>query len=168
MEVKENRELTQKKYSELLDNIKSEYLKNNDAMVGSIVAQDDYYGKNDHTNELECARWLIKKFGGIVVLLSESRLRNKKTPDFLWDGKFWDLKTPTGSGKRTIDNQFDKIKYQIGEQPGGMVLDCSHLAFDIDDIIEKTSKRIILSDFIGDVIIKKNDEIIVIIKKDRT
>ena len=50
VEVKKNKDLNQKNYSEIVDNVQSEYLKNNDTMAGSIIAQDDYYGKNDHTN----------------------------------------------------------------------------------------------------------------------
>lgn len=41
--------MNQKNYSELVDNVQSEYIKNNDAMAGSIIAQDNYYDKNDHT-----------------------------------------------------------------------------------------------------------------------
>lgn len=50
VEVRKNKDLNQKNYSEIVDNVQSEYLKNNDTMAGSIIAQDDYYGKNDHTN----------------------------------------------------------------------------------------------------------------------
>lgn len=167
VEAKENRELNQKKYSELVDNIQSEYLKNNDAMVGSIIAQDDYYGKNDHTNELECARWLVKKFGGVVVLLSESEIDGVKTADFLWDGKLWDLKTPTGSGKRTIDNQFAKIKNQIIHNPGGMILDCTYLSNSNFEVIESVSKRMILSCFVGDVIVVRNAHIVDILHNNK-
>ena len=56
VEVKKNKDLNQKNYSEIVDNVQSEYIKNNDAMAGSSIAQDDYYGMNDHTKKLECAR----------------------------------------------------------------------------------------------------------------
>lgn len=51
VEVKKNKELNQKNYSEIVDNVQSEYIKNNDAMAGSSIAQDDYHGKNDHTKK---------------------------------------------------------------------------------------------------------------------
>ena len=41
VEVKKNKDLNQKNYSEIVDNVQSEYLKNNDAMAGSSIAQDD-------------------------------------------------------------------------------------------------------------------------------
>ena len=41
VEVKKNKDLNQKNYSEIVDNVQSEYLKNNDTMAGSNIAQDD-------------------------------------------------------------------------------------------------------------------------------
>lgn len=104
---------------------------------------------NDHTNKLECARWLLKKFDGIVYLVTESDQKNTKLPDFIWDGRLWDLKTPVGCGKRTIDNQFKKIHKQIGNNPGGIIIDCSFTD------LEAVSKRMMLCKLEGDVIIKK-------------
>ena len=48
---RKNKDLNQKNYSEIVDNFQSEYIKNNDAMAGSSIAQDDYHGKNDHTKK---------------------------------------------------------------------------------------------------------------------
>ena len=45
VEVKKNKDLNQKNYSEIVDNVQSEYLKNNDAMAGSSIAQDDYQAR---------------------------------------------------------------------------------------------------------------------------
>lgn len=149
VEVKKNKELNQKNYSEIVDNVQSEYIKNNDAMAGSSIAQDDYYGKNDHTKKLEYARWLLKKFDGIVYLVTESNEKNTKLPDFIWGGRLWDLKTPVGCGKRTIDNQFKKIHKQTGNNPGGIIIDCSFTD------LEAVSKRMMLCKLEDDVIIRK-------------
>lgn len=51
VEAKKNKDLNQKNYSEIVDNVQSEYIKKNDAMAGSSIAQYDYYGKNDHTKK---------------------------------------------------------------------------------------------------------------------
>ena len=154
VEVKKNKDLNQKNYSEIVDNVQSEYIKNNDAMAGSSIAQDDYYGMNDHTKKLECAWWLLKKFDGIVYLVTESDQKNTKLPDFIWYGRLWDLKTPVGCGKRTIDNQFKKIHKQIGNNPGGIIIDCSFTD------LETVSKRMMLCKLEGDVIIRKKDFVI--------
>ena len=161
VEVNKNKDLNQKNYSEIVDNVQSEYIKNNDTMAGSSIAQDDYYGKNDHTKKLEYARWLLKKFDGIVYLVTESDEKNTKLPDFIWGGRLWDLKTPVGCGKRTIDNQFKKIHKQIGNNPGGIIIDCSFTD------LEAVSKRMMLCKLEGDVIIRKKDFVISILKKDR-
>ena len=99
--------------------------------------------------KLECARWLLKKFDGIVYLVTESDEKNTKSPDFIWDGRLWDLKTPVGCGKRTIDNQFKKIHKQTGNNPGGIIIDCSFTD------LEAVSKRMMLCKLEGDVIIRK-------------
>lgn len=104
---------------------------------------------NDHTNKLECARWLLKKFGGIVYLVTKSDEKNTKSPGFIWDGRLWDQKTPVGCGKRTIDNQFKKIHKQTGNNPGGIIIDCSFTD------LEAVSKRMVLCKLEGDVIIRK-------------
>ena len=41
VEIKKNKDLNQKNYSEIVDNVQSEYIKNNDAMAGSSIARDD-------------------------------------------------------------------------------------------------------------------------------
>ena len=38
VEVKKNKDLNQKNYSEIVDNVQSEYIKNNYAMAGSSIA----------------------------------------------------------------------------------------------------------------------------------
>ncbi|MDD5982216.1 MAG: hypothetical protein PUC07_00315 [Solobacterium sp.] len=100
------------------------------------------------------ARWFLKKFDGIVYLVTESDEKNTKSPDFIWDGRLWDLKTPVGCGKRTIDNQFKKIHKQIGNNPGGIIIDCSFTD------LEAVSKRMMLCKLEGDVIIRKKDFVI--------
>lgn len=110
---------------------------------------------NDHTNKLECARWLLKKFDGIVYLATESDEKNTKLPDFIWDGRLWDLKTPVGCGKRTIDNQFKKIHKRIGNNPGGIIIVCSFTDLDPEYILEAVFKRMVLCKLEGDVIIRK-------------
>lgn len=143
------------------------FLKENDFGVGTIKAESGFYeSKNDHKDEIEVSRWILKKFGGNVVLKKEiDEKKGIKSADYYWDGRLWNLKSPTGNGKRTIDNQFLKIEDQIKDSPGGMILDCTKLDFEINDILEKTAKRIKLNEFESDVIIKKGDKLIAILRK---
>ena len=41
VEVKKNKDLNQKNYSEIVDNVQPEYIKNNDTTAGSSIARDD-------------------------------------------------------------------------------------------------------------------------------
>lgn len=143
------------------------FLKENDFGIGTIKAEPGYYeSKNVHKDEIEVSRWILKKFGGNIVLKKEiDEQKGIKFADYYWDGRLWDLKSPTGNGKRTIDNQFVKIEDQIKDSPGGMILDCTKLDFEINDILEKTAKRIKLNEFESDVIIKKGDKLIAILRK---
>nr|DAG17101.1 MAG TPA: hypothetical protein [Caudoviricetes sp.] len=143
------------------------FLKENDFGIGTIKAESGFYeSKNDHKDEIEVSRWILKKFGGNIVLKKEiDEKKGIKSADYYWDGRLWDLKSPTGNGKRTIDNQFVKIEDQIKDSPGGMILDCTKLDFEINDILEKTAKRIRLNEFESDVIIKKGDKLIAILRK---
>ena len=51
--------------------------------------------------ELSAARILLEKFKKDIVFVSR---KNNRTPDFLIDGLFWELKTPTGTGKYNLQH----------------------------------------------------------------
>lgn len=76
---------------------------------------------------------------------------NHKTPDFVIDGAMWELKSPTGTGKRNIERQL-----QAGiKQSKNIVFDARRSKIHITKIrrtlsyqfrLAKTIKRIILID----------------------
>lgn len=143
--------------------VKKEYLRNAEAGVGTIRAEDGY-SHTLHKDEVKASQWILKNFGGNISLKNESKEDGVHTADYLWDGLLWDLKTPDGNGKRTIDNQFKNISKQISDAPGGMIMDCSNLSFTNNEIIAMTSKRIRLNHFEGDVIIKRDNTVISILR----
>ena len=51
--------------------------------------------------ELSAARILLEYFKKDIVFVSR---KNNRTPDFLIDGLFWELKTPTGTGKYNLQH----------------------------------------------------------------
>lgn len=51
--------------------------------------------------ELSAARILLEYFKKDIVFVSR---KNNRTPDFLIDGLFWELKTPTGTGKHNLQH----------------------------------------------------------------
>lgn len=85
------------------------------------VARDEGYEGPLHIEEIRMAEFLNKKFGGDIQLLKEANEDHVKTPDFLWNGKMWDLKTVTT--EKSADSAVRKGLKQIKENPGGIVLD---------------------------------------------
>ena len=55
--------------------------------------------------ELSAARILLEYFKKDIVFVSR---KNNRTPDFLIDGLFWELKTPTGTGKYNLQHAVNK------------------------------------------------------------
>lgn len=86
-----------------------------------IVTKDAGYEEALHAEEVNMAEFLNRKFGGDVQLLKEANEDKVKTPDFLWNGKMWDLKTVTT--EKSADTAVRKGLKQIKENPGGIVLD---------------------------------------------
>ena len=86
-----------------------------------IVTKDAGYEEVLHAEEVNIAKFLNGKFGGDIQLLKEANEDKVKTPDFLWNGKMWDLKTVTT--EKSADTAVRKGLKQIKENPGGIVLD---------------------------------------------
>ena len=98
--------------------------------------------------ELTPAQLLAKHFKTDVEFIPRS---NQKTPDFLINGVKWELKSPTGAGKRNIERQL-----QVGiKQSKNIVLDARRSKIHIARIknvlnyqfrLAKSAKRIVLID----------------------
>lgn len=146
-----------------------EYLLNATPGAGQIVEQEEneIYAafKTSDKDELAAAEWLKKNFGGDILLRGECKERGKKSADFQWKGKLWDLKSPTGSSKGTIAAQVRAVKHQIEANAGGLILDISKCPLDVEtikkDLERELNRRI---DFPMDVIIKRGDEIVCVLK----
>jgi hypothetical protein len=98
--------------------------------------------------ELTAAQLLAEYFKTDVEFISRS---NRKTPDFLINGVKWELKSPTGTGKRNIERQL-----QTGiKQSKNIVFDSRRSKIHIARIrnllnyqfrLAKSIKRIVLID----------------------
>ena len=62
-------------------------------------------------NELETAKY-FSALGKDIVFLRPSSIPNTHTPDILMDGVEWEMKTPLGNSKRTIEVCFRKAVKQ--------------------------------------------------------
>ena len=102
-------------------NITEEFLKAKDEKQSSVIYEE---GLNivKQSEEIKIAEWAADKFGGKIELLKDSG--EGLSPDYRWDGRLWDLKTPTG-GKNAIDQRIRHGVNQINNNPGGIIVDLS-------------------------------------------
>ncbi len=157
------------KRNEILPHIKNvtkDYFKESTPGIGTIQAEPTYYSKNNHDAEIKNSRWLLEKFGGNIQLITEPEVR--RVADYEWDGAYWELKSPEGSGKRTISNQFNSALKQIESNPGGLILETKNLKMNLtkEELVKECASEMIKKRFTGDVIIKNNDKLIAILHDD--
>lgn len=81
---------------------------------------EDEYDFTSHHDEINTAYFLYHLYGGHMVVLKESNALYQKTPDYLWNGKFWELKTI--SSEKSVDSAIRSALQQIKDNPGGIIL----------------------------------------------
>lgn len=114
--------------------------------VGKIVQEGGYLPEL-HVAEIRMAERIHSMFGGDITLLNEVNEQSIKTPDYLWRGKLWDLKT--ASTEKSADSAIRKGLKQIKNNPGGIILDYSGKNISIDElekVIDNRMKRGITGD----------------------
>ena len=118
--------------------VKAEYERNATPGEGKITF-DDNYDKTTHKAEINFAEWLHSKYGGDIHLLQESTVENVKTPDYIWNGKYWDLKTTTT--EKAANSAVRKGLKQIEINPGGIMLNYADKDISLDLVKENIIKR---------------------------
>lgn len=101
-------------------NVTNQYVRAATPGKGNIEYGAGYRIKG-HQQEISTANYIHEKFGGNIELLSESTKLNEKTPDFMWNGKYWELKTV--STEKAADSALRSALKQIQKNPGGVILD---------------------------------------------
>lgn len=104
------------------------------------VTYDNGYKTKGHQAEIDMAHSLHRAFGGDIKLLAESKEQGDKTPDFLWNGRCWELKGVTS--KSSIDRAVREAAKQIRTIPGGIILDISASGLSIEEIEAAIVQRI--------------------------
>lgn len=106
------------------------------------VRYENGYRKKGHKTEIEVANQLRDQFGGKFVLLKEANAQGIKTPDYLWRGKQWELKSI--STAKAADMAIRKATKQIAKTPGGVVLQCTG-SINTDELIRIVDDRAVRS-----------------------
>ncbi len=121
------------------------------------ITYDERFAKNKHKEEVKIANFLLNKFGGDINLLDESLQTGVKMPDYLWNGKYWELKTITT--EKAADSALRKALKQIENNPGGIVLDFKKEEKDFNFLLEIIDSRMQRSKVHGDIMIISDNKI---------
>ncbi|MDQ0153591.1 hypothetical protein J2S20_002312 [Moryella indoligenes] len=119
--------------------VTSEWLKR-DTSYGSVELYEEIDRKKQ-AQEIETAYWLRDMFGGDVKLLPEENI-GKPNPDYVWNGKIWELKRV--STPRSIDNQIHKAIKQLRSddyKEGGVVIDISRITISSEKALEIIAEK---------------------------
>ena len=125
----------------IIEDVTKKYLSEFTPNKGFISIPDEY-NQTLHKDEIKMAHWLSENIGGTITLINEKNKPNQKTPDYLWNGKFWDLKTITT--EKAADSAIRHGLKQIIENPGGLILDYNGNKLDkikLNDVIEDRLSR---------------------------
>lgn len=116
------------------------------------------------STEYDVAQWLYKKYGGDIKLLNEAVDDGVKMADYLWRGKYWELKSTTT--EKAANSAVRKAMQQIKENPGGIILNYTN---DINiqktiDVIEKRMNCTKKDENTIDIMIVQNGETKIILR----
>lgn len=114
--------------------------------------------------EKEAAEWLENTFGGELYMIP--RINNPegiKTPDYIFRGNKWDLKTINGSGKQVLYHSV----YKKSGQSNNFIFDVSTSKLNMNEIIQQIDKLYKRKDipFINEIIVKKGNDFLIFKRK---
>ena len=136
-----------------------EYVRSKTPGQGTITF-DEGYSRAHHADEIKTAQWLHDTLGGDIVLLQEN-LGGAKKPDYIWRGKFWELKNITSD--KAADSAVSGALKQIAETPGGVILDCGENEIEISALQAVIDARISRSGkFPVDVLVLHRKELLAV------
>lgn len=122
------------------------------------IEYDKDYKESKHKEEIEVANLLFNTFGGNIKLLNESNIAGQMMPDYLWNGKLWDLKTVTT--EKSADSAIRKGLKQIISNQGGVILDYRGKEINQDILIKTIDTQMKRGHYSTvDIIIMLNDKI---------
>ncbi len=123
-----------------IENVTAEYLRSATPGIGEI-SYDAGYVVSRHSEEIKIAQWLHDNLGGDIVLLQETGGLYEKTPDYLWRGKSWELKTT--STEKAADSALRSALKQIAENPGGVILDYGNNKISMERAVDIITRRLL-------------------------
>lgn len=128
-------------------------------------SQETNYKPSDHKNETKFVDWFSKKHKGHFTCLTESTEKGQHKPDYLWDGKLWELKSASTVKSVLSGSSVKKGVDQIELNPGGIFIDINESVEDLNELILNAidvATRKSLNDYY--LVFTQNGKIIQVIK----
>lgn len=140
-----------------ITDVTKDYIANGVDIKGTVVV-DDGCSVNLHSDEVKVAMILKRTIGGNIRIVDERINYPQKSPDYIWNGKSWDLKTI--SSEKAADSAIRHGLKQIEKTPGGIILHLKNDNIDRHKLLEIIKSRLYRSaEFDIDVILLKKEEI---------
>ena len=125
-----------------VSDVTDEYLRKASDNPGT-VRPGEGFSSTKHANEIDMAQSVSAKFGGDITTLAERNPAGEYNPDYLWRGKYWELKTPEGF--EGIDGLVRKGLKQIEKNPGGIIVDARNVQATHEQIYYSVFNRFVRS-----------------------
>lgn len=130
------------------------------AMPGTgLLTHDAACEDGEHEDELKFAEWVHNTLGGDIHVRKEANQQNVKDPDYMWNGKLWDLKTVSTekAANTAVQRGIDQIKHN----PGGVMLNynTNHVNLStLELILDRRMKW--YHDITADIMVVSNNEVV--------
>jgi uncharacterized protein (DUF2164 family) len=162
----ETKKIKHNNYIKNIEVVTSEYYGFSTPRIGEINRPSEYK-ISKHKEEISFAEYIKSKIGGVFYLLNESENNGEMRPDYIWNNKYWELKS-ISTNKATdsaIRKGIKQLKKAESKAVGGIFLDCrKNNEYDFRRILELLGSRIGRSDInnIDILIVERNGNIIVL------
>ena len=149
-------------WDEKFKDVTKEYIEQATPGIG-LVEFDKGLSKKRSKDELAFQALIHSLFGGDITALNSNNYPSR-SPDFIWNNKLWELKTPQGA--KNLNKLIETAIIQISSNtrrlpPGGIFLDLSNVGDETKMFIEEAMHRIAWkADFSLDLLVIKNGRLV--------
>lgn len=149
--------------------IDKEFIDNN-GLIHPIEGKETAILTPKDSDEYRRSEWIEEKFGGEIhnvprITTINTGEKSINTPDFIWNGEKWDLKTPNPEKKETnIIEAFTKKK-KTKLQAQSFIVDIQNTELSQKEVYNFTKETMQQRNWIENVMVVKKDKLLFVISK---